>query len=277
MPDQFGLIIDGWTHASEHYLAVFGCYMVGSTPSYPLLAMAPLLNEPGDDRSAETQLATCSHLRVTPLHNVSKYINDLITLVSDRLTKVFARCPPSCPPDSPVTPCVVDQLRTQTRHRNSRFSGSPHVELWLLDSLTKAFAYVGTTTREDQSVGKVLAGYKDPHLSCIKPSVTTLKELLPELEYAQLLTPRGQLFKNVSGFADSSHNVDTAVLDAALLIHLEDGATAVELDQAATGVTSHYLNRFHEALDTTNAALGEHLSLDTCTNWGRQLRTAWET
>ncbi|KAF1788234.1 hypothetical protein GQ600_11969 [Phytophthora cactorum] len=30
MPDQFGLIIDGWTHASEHYLAVFGCYMVGA-------------------------------------------------------------------------------------------------------------------------------------------------------------------------------------------------------------------------------------------------------
>ncbi|KAG3107472.1 hypothetical protein PI125_g12705 [Phytophthora idaei] len=53
MPDQFWLIIDGWTHASEHYLAVFGCYMVGSTPSYPLLAMTPLLNEPGDDHSAE--------------------------------------------------------------------------------------------------------------------------------------------------------------------------------------------------------------------------------
>ncbi|KAG3007378.1 hypothetical protein PC119_g14585 [Phytophthora cactorum] len=55
MSDQFGLIIDGWTHASEHYLAVFGCYIVGSTQSYPLLAMAPLLNEPGDDHSAETR------------------------------------------------------------------------------------------------------------------------------------------------------------------------------------------------------------------------------
>ncbi|KAG6947676.1 hypothetical protein JG687_00015947, partial [Phytophthora cactorum] len=69
MPDQFGLIIDGWTHASEHYLAVFGCYMVGSTPSYPLLAMAPLLNEPGDDRSAETQ---CNGPTLCPLHRLTR-------------------------------------------------------------------------------------------------------------------------------------------------------------------------------------------------------------
>ncbi|KAG3157731.1 hypothetical protein PC128_g21617 [Phytophthora cactorum] len=54
MPDQFWLIIDRWTHGSDHYLTVFGCYMVGSTPSYSLLAMAPLLNKPGDDHSAET-------------------------------------------------------------------------------------------------------------------------------------------------------------------------------------------------------------------------------
>ncbi|KAG3157591.1 hypothetical protein PI124_g21757 [Phytophthora idaei] len=33
---------------------------------------------------------------------------------------------------------------------------------WLVDSLTKAFAHVGTFTREKQSVGKVLAGYKTP-------------------------------------------------------------------------------------------------------------------
>ncbi|EGZ25885.1 hypothetical protein PHYSODRAFT_480233 [Phytophthora sojae] len=101
---------------------------------------------------------------------------------------------------------------------------------WLLDSLTKAFAYVGTTTREDQSVGKVLAGYRDPHLPCVTPTIATLSELLPALEYAQLLTLRGQLFKNVSGFTDTTLNVDALVLDAALaslLIHLDDVATAL--------------------------------------------------
>ncbi|KAG2778420.1 hypothetical protein PC129_g9206 [Phytophthora cactorum] len=92
---------------------------------------------------------------------------------------------------------------------------------------------MGTTTRENQSVGKVLAGYMDPHLPCITPSVTTLKELLSELEYAQLLTLRGQPFKNDSGFTDTSLNVDTAVLDeapVALIIHLEDVAAAAGCD-----------------------------------------------
>ncbi|EEY58762.1 uncharacterized protein PITG_10894 [Phytophthora infestans T30-4] len=71
-------------------------------------------------------------------------------------------------------------------------------------------------------MGKVLPGYTDPHLQCVTPSVTTLKELLSDLEYAQ----------NVSGFHDSSLNVDTAVLNAtltALCIHLEE-----ELWQTAT-------------------------------------------
>lgn len=66
---------------------------------------------------------------------------------------------------------------------------------WLLDSLTKTLAYVGTTTHEDQSVDKVLAGYKDPHLPCVTPSVSTLKELLSGFEYTQVLSLRAQLFK----------------------------------------------------------------------------------
>ncbi|ETI47813.1 hypothetical protein F443_08087 [Phytophthora nicotianae P1569] len=28
MPEIFGLILDGWTHLSEHYIAVFACYEV---------------------------------------------------------------------------------------------------------------------------------------------------------------------------------------------------------------------------------------------------------
>ncbi|ETN06716.1 hypothetical protein PPTG_12757 [Phytophthora nicotianae INRA-310] len=33
MPDKFGLMLDGWTHGSEHYLAVFGCYETRAGPS----------------------------------------------------------------------------------------------------------------------------------------------------------------------------------------------------------------------------------------------------
>ncbi|EGZ18801.1 hypothetical protein PHYSODRAFT_255426 [Phytophthora sojae] len=85
------------------------------------------------------------------------------------------------------------------------------------------------------------------------------------------------LCKNASGFTDTTPNVDALVLDAALaslLIHLDDIATASQQEQAATGFTSHYLYRFHNA---TNVALGARLSLDSYIGWGRQLRTAWQT
>ncbi|RAW38987.1 hypothetical protein PC110_g4782 [Phytophthora cactorum] len=158
-----------------------------------------------EEKDNEVEEPPAKRVRGRP--NVSKYINDLIMLVSDRLTK----------------------LRTQTRHRSSRFSGSSRVDLGCSTRSPKLSRTWGTITREDQSVGKVLTGYKDPHLPCVTPSVTTLKELLSELEYAHLLTLRGQIFKNVSGFTDASLNVDTAVLNAALaalLIHLENVATA---------------------------------------------------
>ncbi|KAG6580253.1 GTP-dependent nucleic acid-binding protein engD [Phytophthora cinnamomi] len=51
MPDSFGLILDGWTHMSEHYLAVFACYEVDGKVKGPLLCMAPLLNEEDDGLS----------------------------------------------------------------------------------------------------------------------------------------------------------------------------------------------------------------------------------
>ncbi|EGZ29660.1 hypothetical protein PHYSODRAFT_252667 [Phytophthora sojae] len=205
--------------------------------------------------------------RVRGRPNVSKYINDVITMVCERQAQASA----------PLPPTLTAGLSSHSLRRGSAAyaNASPQLAIqwistwgaWLLDSLTKAFVYVGTTTREDQSVGKVLAGYRDPHLPCVTPTIATLSELLPALEYAQLLTLRGQLFKNVSGFTDTTLNVDALVLDAALaslLIHLDDVATAVQQEQAATGFTSHYLYRFHEALDATNVALGARLSLDTC-------------
>ncbi|ETP20713.1 hypothetical protein F441_05619 [Phytophthora nicotianae CJ01A1] len=60
MPDQFGIIIDGWSHASEHFLAVFACYECAGTSHFPLLAMAPLINESDDDHGARTHLAFLS-------------------------------------------------------------------------------------------------------------------------------------------------------------------------------------------------------------------------
>ncbi|RAW40757.1 hypothetical protein PC110_g3044 [Phytophthora cactorum] len=35
LPDRFGLILDGWTHASEHYIAVYARYEVGGVIKTP--------------------------------------------------------------------------------------------------------------------------------------------------------------------------------------------------------------------------------------------------
>lgn len=151
---------------------------------------------------------------------------------------------------------------------------------WLLDSLTKAFAYVGMTMREDQSVGKVLAGFKDSDLPCATPSIRTLKQQLSNLEFAQLATLRSKLFVNVTGFTDSSLNVASGVLDAVLasmLIHQEEVGSAVHKQQKATGFTSHYIYRFYEAIDATNVAIGSRLTMATCVGWGERMRTTLKT
>ncbi|KAG2761576.1 hypothetical protein PC129_g20905 [Phytophthora cactorum] len=50
MPERFGLILDGWTHASEHYIAVYARYEVHVKTL--LLCMTPLLNEEKENLSA---------------------------------------------------------------------------------------------------------------------------------------------------------------------------------------------------------------------------------
>ncbi|RAW19919.1 hypothetical protein PC110_g23639 [Phytophthora cactorum] len=56
LPASFGIMLDGWTHASEHYVAVFACHEINGSLKTPLLSMAPLLNEANDDLSDESHL-----------------------------------------------------------------------------------------------------------------------------------------------------------------------------------------------------------------------------
>ncbi|KAG3061255.1 hypothetical protein PI124_g21690 [Phytophthora idaei] len=96
---------------------------------------------------------------------------------------------------------------------------------WLLESLTKAFAYIGTTTKEDQSVGKVLAGYESPDLPVVTPSIRDLHDRLSVAEFGELVTLRDELFGHVLGLPDARYNVAGDVIDAtfaALLMHLDE-------------------------------------------------------
>ncbi|EGZ26480.1 hypothetical protein PHYSODRAFT_258511 [Phytophthora sojae] len=56
LPARFGIMLDGWTHASKHYVAVFACYEVNGCPKTTLLSIAPLLDALDDDLSAQGHL-----------------------------------------------------------------------------------------------------------------------------------------------------------------------------------------------------------------------------
>ncbi|POM72523.1 Hypothetical protein PHPALM_10748 [Phytophthora palmivora] len=57
MPEKFGIIFDGWSHDSEHYIAVIACYEIDGGMRCPLLCTAPFVNEETDDLSAASHQA----------------------------------------------------------------------------------------------------------------------------------------------------------------------------------------------------------------------------
>ncbi|KAJ8540608.1 hypothetical protein ON010_g12618 [Phytophthora cinnamomi] len=57
MPVRFEIMFDGWSHDSEHYIAVFACYEVDGGMRCTLLCMAPLVNEETSDFSAASHQA----------------------------------------------------------------------------------------------------------------------------------------------------------------------------------------------------------------------------
>ncbi|ETM42410.1 hypothetical protein L914_11893, partial [Phytophthora nicotianae] len=62
MLDCFGILFDGWTHDSEHFVAVFACNEIDEVECRSLLAMAPVLEPPEEDsETAVIQHVTGSH------------------------------------------------------------------------------------------------------------------------------------------------------------------------------------------------------------------------
>ncbi|KAF1785869.1 Ribonuclease H-like domain [Phytophthora cactorum] len=83
LTDHFGLKLDGWSHNSEHYLAVFVCYELGGQPRCPLLAMAPLVQAPGQDLSAQGHV---DFLRDMLSQDYGKPLENCLYLVGDNCT-----------------------------------------------------------------------------------------------------------------------------------------------------------------------------------------------
>ncbi|RHY18350.1 hypothetical protein DYB32_010395 [Aphanomyces invadans] len=45
LPDKFGVVLDGWTHMSEHFIALFAVYVKNDERKEVLLAMTPLIKD----------------------------------------------------------------------------------------------------------------------------------------------------------------------------------------------------------------------------------------
>ncbi|EGZ10799.1 hypothetical protein PHYSODRAFT_337571 [Phytophthora sojae] len=80
LPGHFGMKLDDWSHNSEHYLAVFVCYELGGQPRCQLIAMAPLVQEPGQNLSAEGHV---EFLRTMLARDYGKTLENCLYLVGD--------------------------------------------------------------------------------------------------------------------------------------------------------------------------------------------------
>ncbi|KAE9288970.1 hypothetical protein PR003_g25673 [Phytophthora rubi] len=150
---------------------------------------------------------------------------------------------------------------------------------WLLESLTKAFAYIGTTTKEDQSVAKVLAGFQAPDLPATIPSIRDLHHRLSATEYGQLITLRDELYHHVLGFQDARFNIALDVVDAtfaSLLMHLEAVLEATESSESNV-LVGRYVYELNRGISATNSRLGSCITTRTCCEWGKHLRVHWQT
>ncbi|KAG6954455.1 hypothetical protein JG687_00011814 [Phytophthora cactorum] len=64
MPMKFGIILDGWSYGTEHFLAVCGCYETSDGPQYPLLSMPPVIQEADNNLTADSHMATIARHRL---------------------------------------------------------------------------------------------------------------------------------------------------------------------------------------------------------------------
>jgi hypothetical protein len=260
------------SHLEQCMLHGLGMLFVGaSEPSsyvFPLVPHATVSDLPGAKTYSQIEtilywenLYKKEEARAKPLAkrvrerpNVSKYINDIIATISKRLAAASA----------PMAPALTVGLSSHALHRASAVNTNACPQLpiqwistygaWFLESLTTAFAYVGTTIREDQSVGKVLTGYKDPHLpyhhdgegpslwAGVLPASDAVRPALQERQRAHRydVQRRHQGLECCAGI---------------LLIHLDVIAAETQKEQARSGSKSHYPYRFHEALDSTIATM----------------------
>ena len=77
LPEKFGLIFDGWSIDSDHYVAIFACFSRGGERYTPLLAFSPLLDEEKLDAKSHVDFIKAT------LQIYEKSTTNVIFLVAD--------------------------------------------------------------------------------------------------------------------------------------------------------------------------------------------------
>ncbi|POM73865.1 Hypothetical protein PHPALM_9246 [Phytophthora palmivora] len=203
----------------------------------------------------DNQFTEPSQKRERKRPNVTSYINDIIM---DTLKAM--------PPATSMG--VTSNLTSHSLRRGvaAYANASPKLAIqwilirgaWLLESLTKAFAYIGTTSKEDQSVAKLLAGYQSPGLPVSTPFIRDLQQRLSVIEFGQLLTLRDELYHHAPGFQDARFNVAVGEVDAtfaSLLMHLEGVLEALARSVEHIGLP-RYQYKLERGIVATNLRLG---------------------
>jgi hypothetical protein len=118
--------------------------------------------------------------------------------------------------------------RSAAQHVNS----SPKISIswlctrgnWAMDSLSKAFAYIGTTLEDDRKVAKRLSAW-EPDEAVDTPQLSVLFHTLHTEEAKTLQKVQHKLFENCRNYApDSGYNIADGLYHAcfaSILIHIE--------------------------------------------------------
>ncbi|ETO65693.1 hypothetical protein F444_17046 [Phytophthora nicotianae P1976] len=134
MPDRFGLIFDGMTHASEHYIAVYARYEVDGVAKTPLLCMAPLLSDEEEDLPARGHM---EFLATMLPRGYGKQLGMCCFLVADncsvnrRLATLMGVPLVGCASE-PVSPTRTGRLRRRAGH-----SAEAHAQASYSDAISQ--------------------------------------------------------------------------------------------------------------------------------------------
>ncbi|KAG2979570.1 hypothetical protein PC110_g12308 [Phytophthora cactorum] len=90
MPKKFGLILDGWSYGTEHFLAVYSSYETSYGPQYRLLSMAHVMQAADDNLTVDSHMAVIT--RFLPFMRLANIMDvPLVDCTSHRLNLAVKR------------------------------------------------------------------------------------------------------------------------------------------------------------------------------------------